>query len=152
MMYMNLERSRSQGATFKLDWRSDPWFLNLAASWVKSENETREIGYSAFPRYIVDAEVGYEHRPWGTRFYLVQHWQLDSDDLFPPSAGIPALALPDYSRTDLGAIHALGERVSLMVTVRNLLDRDNFHPSNSGSRGGIPDLGRTLGAAVRFTF
>jgi outer membrane receptor for ferrienterochelin and colicin len=149
-VFTNLERNSSQGVTWKLNWQSDPWLLNLGASWVRSENETRNEVYRAYPRYIVDAEAGYNHAPWKTRFYLVQHWQFDTDDVFQASAGIAPTHLPQYSRTDIGAIRALSSRMNLMVTARNLFDRDNFYPSSSGSRGGIPDYPRMLSVEIRF--
>jgi outer membrane cobalamin receptor len=151
-VFMNLERNSSHGVTWKLDWQPDPWRLNVGASWVRSENETAGQPYGAFPRYIVDVEAGYDHARWQTRFYVVQHWQIDTDDAFPPSAGIAAMPIPQYARTDVGAIRAVSPRATLTVTVRNLLDRDNVYPTTSGSRGGIPDYPRTLDLGIRFVY
>ena len=151
-IFTNLAKNNSHGITARTSWQGDAWLFNVGTSWVRSENETRQVEYSAFPRYVVDAEVSYHHAPTKTRFYLVQHWQIHTDDVFQPSAGIPPLSLPLYSRTDIGASRPLGSRLSLMVFVRNLLDRDNFYPSAAGSRGGIPDLPRTLSAEARLAF
>jgi outer membrane cobalamin receptor len=148
----NLEENRAHGVTFKLDWQSDPWLLNLGTSWVRSRNLTLDQSYDAFPRYIVDAEVGYRHVRSATTFLLTQHWQIDADDGFPPSSGIPATELPLYARTDIGAVRRLNEQWNLMLFVRNALDRDNYFPSTAGTRAGIPDLPRTLSAEVRFDF
>jgi iron complex outermembrane receptor protein len=149
-VFTNLERNSSHGVTAKASWQNDAWVFNAGASWVRSENDTRQVEYGAFPRYTVDAEVGYRHARMRTRFSLVQHWQIDTDDVFQPSAGIPALSLPRYARTDIGATRPLGSRTNLMLFVRNVFDRDNFYPSSAGSRGGIPDLPRTFSAEVRF--
>ena len=151
-VFTNLEKNDSHGVTVKTSWQGDAWLFNVGTSWVRSQNETRQVEYSAFPRYVVDAEIGYHHAQTRTRFYLVQHWQIHTDDAFQPSAGIPALRLPLYARTDVGAARPLGSRLSLMLFVRNLFDRENFHPSSGGSRGGIPDLPRTLSAEVRLAF
>jgi iron complex outermembrane receptor protein len=151
-VFANLERNRSHGVTWKLSWQGDPWLFNVGAAWVRSENETRDEDYSAFPRYIVSAEASYNHPASKTRFYLVQRWQIDTDDVFQPSAGFAPLALPTYARTDVGANRSLGERLSLGIAVRNLFDRDNVQPSAAGSRGGVPDYGRTLGAEIRLAF
>jgi iron complex outermembrane receptor protein len=151
-MFMNLEENRAHGVTFKLDWQSDPWLLNLGTSWVRSENRTLDQRYDAFPRYIVDAEVGYRHSRSGTTFLLMQHWQIDTDDGFPPTSGIPATELPLYARTDIAAVRRLNARWNLMLFVRNVLDRDNFLPSTAGTRAGVPDLPRTLSAEVQFEF
>jgi iron complex outermembrane receptor protein len=151
-VFTNLEENRAHGVTWDFNWQAEPWLLNVGASWVRSENQTLDVGYDAFPRYVVDAQVGYHHAPWRTRFHLTQHLQIDTDDVFPASAGIPATRLPQYSRIDIGAIHTLSTRWNLMLFVRNLSDRDNFLPSGAGSRGGIPDESRTFGAEARFTF
>jgi iron complex outermembrane receptor protein len=148
----NLEENRAHGVTFKLDWQSDPWLFDLATSWVRSRNLTLDQRYDAFPRYLVDAEVGYRHARWATTFFLTQHWQIDTDDGFPPSSGIPATELPVYARTDVGAVRRLNARWNLRLFVRNLLDRDNFFASTAGTRGGIPDLPRTLSAEVQLDF
>jgi iron complex outermembrane receptor protein len=151
-IFRNLEENRAHGVTFELDWQSDPWLLNLGTSWVRSENRTLDQRYDAFPRYIVDAEVGYRHARWATTFLLTQHWQIDTDDGFPPSSGIPATELPLYARTDVAAVRRLNAQWNLMLFVRNVLDRDNFFPSTAGTRAGIPDLPRTLSAEVQFEF
>jgi iron complex outermembrane receptor protein len=148
----NLEENRAHGVTLKLDWHSDPWLLNLGTSWVRSENRTLGQRYDAFPRYIVDAEVGYRHARSGTTFLLMQHWQIDADDGFPPSSGIPATELPLYARTDIAAVRRLNPRWNLMLFVRNVQGRDNFLPSTAGTRAGIPDLPRTLSAEVQLAF
>jgi outer membrane receptor for ferrienterochelin and colicin len=149
-VFTNLEKNNSHGVTAKTSWQGDAWLFNVGTSWVRSENETRQVEYGAFPRYLVDAEISYHHAPTRTRFYLVQHWQIHTDDVFQPSAGIPASRLPLYARTDIGSSRPLGSRLTLMLFVRNVFDRDNFYPSSAGSRGGIPDLPRTLSAEVRF--
>ena len=151
-VFRNLERNTSRGLTWQLGWQNEPWQLDVGASWVRSKNDTLEQPYDAFPAYIVDAQIGYRHAASRTRFYAVQHWQLDADDVFPPSAGIAAEPLPQYSRTDIGAVHALGARTELRTFVRNLFDRANYLPSSAGSRGGIPDYGRILSAEVAFRF
>jgi iron complex outermembrane receptor protein len=151
-VFTNLEENRAHGVTWDFTWQADPWLLNVGASWVRSENSTLEQNYDAFPRYIVDAEVGYHHAPWRTHFYLTQHWQIETDDVFPPNAGFSATPLPLYSRTDIAAVHPLSPKWKLMFFARNLFDRDNFFPSSAGSRGGIPDETRTISAEVRFAF
>ncbi len=151
-IFRNLEENRAHGVTFKLDWQSDPWLLNLGTSWVRSRNLTLDQSYDAFPRYVVDAEVGYRHARWATTFLLTQHWQIDAADGFPPSSGIPATELPLYSRTDVAIVRRLNTQWNLMLFVRNVLDRDNFFPSTAGTRAGIPDLPRTLSAEVQFDF
>jgi iron complex outermembrane receptor protein len=148
----NLEENRAHGVTFELDWQSDPWLLNLGTSWVRSRNLTLDQRYDAFPRYIIDAEVGYRHARWGTTFLLTQHWQIDADDGFPPSSGIPATELPIYARTDAAAVRRLNAQWNLMLFVRNVLDRDNVFPSTAGTRSGIPDLPRTLSVEAQFDF
>jgi iron complex outermembrane receptor protein len=151
-IFTNSEQNSAYGLTWGLVWQLDPWLVDLGVSWVRSENDTLDENYDAFPRFILDAELSYRHAPWATRFYLVQHWQLDSDDVFPPSAGFAATPLPDYSRTDVGMIRTMTPTLSLTLLARNLFDRDNFHPSTAGSRGGIPDESRTLSAQIRFVF
>ena len=151
-VFTNLEENNAHGVTWKFDWQGDPWLLNVGASWVRSENETLDERYGAFPRYTLDAEIAYFHAPWKTNFYLTQHWQIDTDDVYPPSAGFGAARLPDYSRTDVGAERPLSSRCKLMFSARNLFDRENYFPSGAGSRGGIPDESRTLSAEVRFVF
>ena len=151
-IFRNLEENRAHGVTSKLDWEGDKWLLNFGASWVRSKNRTLDQRYDAFPRYIVDAEVGYRHARSATTFLLTQHWQIDARDGFPPSSGIPSTELPLYARTDVAAVHRMHAQWNLMLFVRNVLDRDNFFPSGAGSRAGIPDLPRTLSAEVRFDF
>jgi outer membrane receptor for ferrienterochelin and colicin len=151
-IFRNLEENRAHGVTAKLDWEADQWLLNFGASWVRSKNRTLDQRYDAFPRYIFDAEVGYRHARSATTFLLTQHWQIDARDGFPPSSGIPSLELPLYARTDAGAVHRMNAQWNLMLFVRNVLDRDNYFPSTAGTRGGIPDLPRTLSAEVQFDF
>jgi iron complex outermembrane receptor protein len=151
-IFRNLEENRAHGVTSKLDWESDKWLLNFGASWVRSKNRTLDQRYDAFPRYIVDAEVGFRHARSATTFLLTQHWQIDAHDGFPPSSGIPSIELPLYARTDVAAVHRMNAQWNLMLFVRNVLDRDNFFPSTAGTRGGIPDLPRTLSAEVQFDF
>jgi iron complex outermembrane receptor protein len=151
-VFTNLEENNARGVTWSFKWQRDPWLLNLGVSSVRSENETLGDSYDAFPRYVVDGEVGYRHPRWNTRFSLVQHWQIETDDVFPPSAGIPATSLADYRRTDLAAIQRLNARLELTLFVRNVFDRENVLPSGAGSRGGIPDEPRTFSAQVRYIF
>ncbi|HEY7840228.1 MAG TPA: TonB-dependent receptor, partial [Gammaproteobacteria bacterium] len=151
-IFANLEKNRARGVTWDLNWRRDAWFLDLGFAWVKSDNHTLNVDYEAFPRYTIDAELGYEHAPWRTRFSLIQHWQIDVEDVFPPSAGIPAQDLSHYVRVDLGATHALTDRFEVRLFVRNLLDRNNYRPSAAGSRGGIPEDSISAGAEVRVSF
>jgi outer membrane cobalamin receptor len=151
-IFRNLEENRAHGVTSQLDWEGDKWLLNVGASWVRSKNRTFDQSYDAFPRYIVDAEVGYRHARSATTFSLTQHWQIDAHDGFPPSSGIPSIELPLYARTDVAAVHRISAQMNLLLSIRNVLDRDNFFPSTAGSRGGIPDLPRTVSAEVQFGF
>jgi len=151
-VFANLEENRANGVTWDLHWRRDAWFADLGLAWTDSENRTLELDYEAFPRWTLDAELGYEHAPWRTRFSLIQHWQIDTEDVFPPSAGIPATELPHYVRFDLAAVHAVSDRLELGLFVRNLFDRDNVRPSAAGSRGGIPEDSISASAELRVRF
>jgi len=120
---------------------------------VRSQNETRQVEYSAFPRYVVDAKSATTMPPTRTRLYLVQHWQIHTDDAFPAAelrhSGIAAAALAHAPTS--APRRPVGSRLSLMLFVRNLFDIATTSARRRAAlRGGIPDLPRTLSAEVRF--
>lgn len=149
-IFENVERNAAEGLllTFKRDY--NPFLIELDIGWVESKNKTLDQNYKAFPKYTLDFGLSYRSRTLNTEFKLTQSLRFDTEDLYPPSSGIPAEQLPTYRRTDVSAFTPLNKQTELRLFIHNLFDEDNFQPSTTGARGGIPDEPFTVGVELSY--
>jgi len=136
--FANVGKNKSQGAELAYHLANAQWLADVSASYVRSQNQSAEVDYGAFPRIIFNAGFGYQLSN-GIRLYLNNRINYLADE-GPTTTTNPAPArLPTYWRTDLNAIRNLTERCQLSINVRNFFNRDNFLPSIVNAEKGVPD-------------
>ena len=145
---MNTGENKSRGIEFGYEHRWDAFDLSLDASWVQSRNVTGDFSYGAFPRWIVNAGIGWRSPSRKVSVRVTNRIHLDAD-AHPVNPLLPSPEeLSDYFRTDVHVAWRLGERAWLRFDVRNLFDRDNHFPSVWAHEGGVPD--ERINASVGF--
>lgn len=144
--YENIGENRAYGGEFNINWQSGVWSLPFSASYIRSKNQQDSSDYTAFPRWIINAGVGYRLTSKKIDFKLNNRVHLDV------SEGQRAASLPnpqdlkDYWRLDFHAVRYENSKLSYHFDIRNLLNRKNFLPSVqfSPSTGGLPDEARSV--------
>lgn len=134
--FRNVDKNRSRGVEASWQFQGQRWQADLSASWVKSENLTQDEAYLAFPRVILNTGLGYRTQG-GTQITLTNRVHVDA------SSGINndtenASMLDTFWRVDVSVLKDLTRQIKLHAGIRNLFDRNNFHPSLFNAEHGVP--------------
>lgn len=134
-------------------WIEDVFRVDASTSWLESEDRTGDVDYSGFPRWIVDAGGGVSLPAWNLDIYLHNRIHLGAEE-GPVTGQVPDPEdLKDYWRTDLTVTWRNEEKNGeVYLAFLNLFDRNNSFPTATGAEGGIPDIGFTVLAGLRWAF
>ena len=146
----NFSKNNAKGLEieYKIDYNQ--WQIDLNGSYVRSE--AADVGeYAMFPKWIINVGLGYYLSNLQTQLFLYHRYHSKVEDT-PRGSVVQAGILPHYSRVDLSAIKKVTSNMDISFIIRNLFDRDNFVPSTSSTRGGIPKESFSINAGVEYTF
>ena len=149
-VFANVDVSKSRGVEISYLRELDRWRFNASGSYVKSENKTQNLSFSAFPRYIVNLGVGYRF-PHDWELFVHNRFHFDATEA-PRRTGTNPDKLKDYWRTDVHLNKKVSNQTTAYANIRNLFDRKNFLPSLVEQENGIPDEGISLDAGIQYQF
>ena len=149
--YANVGVSKSRGVELSYIRAINKWRISTSASYVKSENKTQNLDFSAFPQYIVNVGVGYQF-PQNWNLFVNNRFHFDTTE-GPPRSGNPNPDnLKTYWRADLNLNKKISRKMTAYANIRNLFDRKNYLPSLVEQQNGIPDEGISLDMGLRYQF
>ncbi|MCP5047802.1 MAG: TonB-dependent receptor, partial [bacterium] len=140
------------GIECSVDADFNPFFLNANGSYVASKDVANDRKYTAFPKYILNFGLGYNLNRYGITIYLsnraflnVHTGPITVFDPTPPK-------LPTYFRSDMTIRWEVSKKMTLRLTIRNLLNRKNVLPSAWSVENGINDepFNMSMGIAYKF--
>lgn len=139
--FINSGNNSAHGAEASFTWQADPWNVVLSGSYVRSKNDTTQEDYNAFPKWILNAGMGYYFSKQKLKVQLNNRVHLDAAEGQSTTRLKNPEPLKDYWRTDLHLSNQYSKKMTLTLDVRNLFDRENFFPSiqSQTSTGGLPD-------------
>lgn len=139
--YLNSGESSSGGVELAYTYQAEPWQLALSGSFVQSTNDTTGVAFVAFPKWILNAGIGYKFYEQGIDVMLNNRVHLNAAEGQVASSLPNPAPLKDFWRTDLHIAKHWSKSTTLTADVRNLFNRDNFIPSEQAqpSVGGVPD-------------
>ena len=137
----NTGENSAYGAEVSFSYLKNRWKVPFSASYVRSENEVDNRNYVAFPKWIINAGLGYQFSASqldvaiNNRFHFGAKEGQIADTLSTPED------LKEYWRTDLHISKQWNKKAALFADVRNVFNRNNFIPSVqvNPSTGGLPD-------------
>ena len=153
--YANITSSRSYGVELSYDRRMGKWDLNLNGSYVESKNETDDLDFVVFPKYILNLDVAYTFNDKWT--IQLRNRILLSMSKHPDTVDVISKKLKNYWRLDISGTRHFGEH-ELFANIRNVLNRNNQLPSTfdapAQSRdrfiGGLEDEGINVVIGFRY--
>jgi outer membrane receptor for ferrienterochelin and colicin len=150
--YINSGKNSSKGVEMSLGFNKNNWSGNLNASYVKSQNKSNDFDYTAFPKWIVNAEAGHNWEEYGIRFNLIMRYftgaKIGDETLSQTSLD----ENPDYLRFDLHIEKTISNKINIWLDILNILDRDNAIPSLWNADSPVPDTGITGSLGVSYKF
>lgn len=152
--YVNSGNNRAQGVEAAWTYHAAPWTAELSGSYVRSENQDTGQDYNAFPKWILNAGVGYHWAAYRLDMFVNSRVHLGADDMQYASGGFTPQPLKDYWRTDLHLARPLNKQARLTLDVRNLLGRRNYVPSiqTNPSPGGLAAEERSVKLGLWYRF
>ncbi len=161
LAYVNEGKNISYGGEFNLLYLLDPFTAELGFSYVESSaldvadpNDATHMvdqAYAAFPGYFINVGLYYTISPWAIHVYLNNRLYLNMKDTHYGRDSDPG-DLPPYWRTDLNLSKVIGEKVKVIVDIRNLFDRENRVPSIYGAKDGVGEAGISALLRVCYEF
>ncbi len=154
--YANIENSSSHGIEASYTRKYHQWKLDINGSYVNSRNDTENLNYVIFPRYIVNLGIGYQFKNgWTTHF---NNRVLLDMSRSPDTATIKSEKLTNYWRTDLNITKKLNKKWHGFLNVLNLFNTNNQLPVEFNSTsttqfiGGIQDQEITVDIGLQYRF
>ena len=150
--YINSGNSEAYGAEASFTLQGGPWSIETSGSYTRSKNTTLNQEYVAFPKWILNAGVGYRLVRYDTDIFVNIRAHLDTAEGQITSNYSNPAELKDYWRTDVHAAKHLSKQAALTLDIRNLFDRKNYLPSIQAnpSPGGIPDEERSIKFGISY--
>ena len=150
--YFNHQEHASNGLEFlyKLAWSR--WNMETGFSYVISQDDTLDIEYVAFPKYIFNLGINYFLPSQSMTFSIFNHAYFDVKE-GPITTAVPNPAdLFPFWRVDLQVRKTFHPQYDAWVSVRNLFDRNNITPSIFNAEGGYlaEPMNISVGATYRF--
>jgi len=167
MEHTNSGNNRSRGIEVTLGWRSNDWSLDFNSTYTKSlidNNHTTEgkefrAEYDAFPRVIINANVGYTFHQHNLQLYLINRINWDQDAYVARTAlGLGDFTLyPEkldhYFRTDISLIWSPSDVLQVRGHIRNAFNRDNqLSHVWTMPNGATPDEELNFTVAISYEF
>lgn len=150
--YENVSENNSRGVEFTLTGASDLLQYYFSASYNISKSVTNNQYYSAFPRFIINFDLGYNFESIDSQVYLANRLHLKTNEA-PSIDSMPiSKELPTYFRSDLQLSKQLSKQFLIKIAVRNLFNRENYLPSITNSENGVPDEPRSVALSVDYQF
>lgn len=157
--YANTADSNSHGAELSFSYETGRWLLNTDITYSRSEDEYRDIDYTAFPTYIWNLRLSY-NLDADTRLHLTQRVREDmtsghNNFCVPPTCATRVDLNEDlatYWRVDIGVVRKLTPTLSAELVFNNLFDRNNYVPSVYNSPEGIVDDSASVLATLNLSF
>jgi outer membrane receptor for ferrienterochelin and colicin len=150
--YQNGSENKSKGIELETTGYFRNWRYHLSGSYIDSKANTSSVSvdYEAFPKYIINAEVGYRFTQPKVDIQFTTRIHLDAEES-PAISGVPNPEdLSDYYRSDLTLSWDISSNFKLKGSVINIFDRDNYLPSIFNSENGIPDTGVNFRAGFQY--
>ncbi len=148
--FANVTRSNSYGLELTLLNKIEKWLIEASASYVKSESETDNADYMAFPGVIINLGIGYDFIS-GWKLYVNNRVHLDAKEGPVRNAIVPD-DLEDYWRTDVNLTKSFKDKWQLYANIRNVFDRKNYLPSLVNTEGGVPQEEISMDIGFKFSF
>lgn len=148
--YENAAENVARGVELSYRRRLGRWQLEGNAAYVRSRNRAGGYDYGAFPRYVVNFNLGRGLWASGWNLWLNQRCLLDYTETDVLAGQVPAAA-PDYYRVDARLQYErAGQR--FWLEGRNLFGRRNVMPSTYNAEGGLPDERRGVHLGLEWPF
>ena len=137
----NTGENSAYGVETNFTYLNGPLKLPMSVSYVSSKNEVDNQDYAAFPKWILNAGIGYRIFSQRLVIELNNRLHIDAKEGQVTSSFTTPDDLKDYWRTDLHVSKRWNKNLSVFGGVRNLFNRKNFIPSvqQNPSTGGLPD-------------
>ncbi|OUS32496.1 hypothetical protein A9Q99_00015 [Gammaproteobacteria bacterium 45_16_T64] len=142
--FENSGNNKAMGIELIAEGSIDDWLWRSSYSYIESENTTTDIEYGAFPKMIVNADIGYHFQGKGIEVNVSNRINYDVDEGPTTSVDPNPDSLPHYWRVDLQVTKFYGDQSEVSVSILNLFDRENYVPSIWNSENGIADQEITL--------
>jgi len=124
-MLVNSEK-RSHGVELNINYLQKPWRVDYSASYVKSENITKNEDSVDYPEFIHNLSIGYdiERLPinlyWSNRILTNMQQKV---------VGAPAYDIEKFWQSDLHAKYSVNKSMDISLNIQNIFDRKNYIPS-----------------------
>jgi iron complex outermembrane receptor protein len=154
--YSNNGKNRAYGLEAEFNYFPMPVGGRLAASFNRSVNiaHSNFQDYSAFPTFIMNWSLDYNWKATGLSFQLFNRHEFSRTE--GTSSASPKLE--NYFRTDFNTNWDVSplfgkqlEQYQIALSIKNLFNRTNFHPSLWDIPGGFQEPGMTVLLAGRIT-
>ena len=151
----NVGENSAFGAEFSTRWLLKNWDISFSGSYARAEDELNDVTLDAFPEWIFNLGIGWAPTP-SVDLYLSSRAHIGADEgevVVDPGSGALQISpdeLDDYLRTDINLTWHATSDVDVYLQLLNVFDRDNMLPSTLNSENGIPDLGFTVQAGIRW--
>ncbi|CAM2069662.1 TonB-dependent receptor [Sulfidibacter corallicola] len=152
--YQNVGENESDGFEISFKGGQKNWRWDLNGSRVESEAifASGAVGYDAFPKSLVNFNLGYVLPKHNLDFYLTNRAWFDATE--GPTTGLVPNPrdLDDFYATDLSVTWTANDKLQLQGAIRNLFDQDNFVPSVWNAENGHQTLGQFLHVRLNYKF
>lgn len=132
--YSNTGDSKSNGIEIDTKYYTDEFVFRTAASFVDSKDKRTGVDYSAFPKYNLIFDVGYEPNNSKSSYFISNqaYFDMHANEISTSNK------IGDYWTTNFHYERKLKSDSKIMFDVRNLFNRNNVIPSVWSDPNGLP--------------
>lgn len=150
--YYNKGENEAMGSEMNLYYSIDPVAVELGFAYAVSRaldandpfsDEIRDIEYSAYPEYSINAGLYYTFKPLEINFYLNNRIYLNMKEA-PSDVKDDPEYLPVYFRADFNISKIISNKLEIYLDIRNITNRENYLPSVYGAEYGVPEQGTSV--------
>ena len=143
----NASKQSGQGIEIESYWKlSKSIDLKAGYAWQKSENIESKDTIADAPAKMFDLSLQWKINE-SMNLHLDSHWILDRARLATDTRG----KIKDYNHTNLAFSYQVSQEISADLSIRNLLDKTFFEPSDGQIVGDYPMEKRGVWLSVNYT-
>lgn len=159
--YLNAGSNESQGVEISFSGGKDQYSWDLSATYAESEGSVSSAGvpdfiydYSAFPKYIINLDFGYELPEKNMSFYVTNRIHMDATEGPVTFQITEPVAIDDYYNTTLAFQWQASDSLSFDAAITDVFDQEKPYPSAWNAEFGAqnPDRGRRVQAGFHYAF
>ena len=148
-LYDNAGENSAYGIELEAQLRWQQWRLDGFSSYIHSQNDDSNQRYGAFPHWMLNIGIGFKPSSSWDIYLLNRYAHRDQSATGPDTSQLKTTA-SKYLRLDFSIRWHAHQYAQMQLSLRNMLDRNNFWHSAFAHIDGIADTRRALMLEIDF--